>query len=408
MVAATRLVSTQPSHSEEPAVSVTLTAVPTALNRRRARLYGILSSYPPTPCGLATFSAALAGGLEMDGAAVGIVRVADGTASRGPRILAELHNGVPGSLADAAASLSNCDVAIVQHDYGLYGGADGDEVLEILRGLTVPSIVVAHTVLVEPSDHQRRVLEQVVAAASGVVVMAQTARRRLCSRYDVDASKITAVHHGAAGPDREYRPSRSGGPMLLSWGLIGPGKGIEWAIDAMAALKDLSPRPRYVVAGRTHPKVLSSQGEAYREMLVTRAWSQGLAASVTFDSAYRDVRSLTHLVQDASVVVLPYDSRDQVTSGVLVDALAAGRPVVATAFPHAVELLASGAGLIVPHRDSTALSAALRRVLSEPGLAASMEREAARLGPAFSWRSVATQYARFADRILAGSQALPA
>jgi glycosyltransferase involved in cell wall biosynthesis len=374
--------------------------------RRRARFYGILSTYPPTPCGLATFSAALARGLEMDGSAVGIVRVADGTTSPDPRVLAELDNGVPSSLAEASATLSNCDVAIVQHDYGLYGGPDGDEVLEVLRGLTVPSIVVAHTVLVEPTDHQRQVLEEVVAAASVVVVMAQTARRRLCSNFDVDASKVTAVHHGAASPDRDYRPSRSGRPMLLSWGLLGPGKGVEWAIDAMARLKDLSPRPRYVVAGRTHPKVLSSQGEAYREMLLARAWAQGVAPSVTFDSTYRDVRSLTHLIQDASVVVLPYDSRDQVTSGVLVDALAAGRLVVATAFPHALELLASGAGLTVPHGDAAALSTALRRVLTEPGLAESMEREAARLSPAFSWRSVAGQYARLADQILVRSKVL--
>jgi len=398
---AARLVSAQPSHSEEPAyVSVAATPGILSFPRRHARLYGILSTYPPTQCGLATFSAALSRGLEMNGAAVGIVRVADGTASPDPRILAELDNGSPSSVAEATAELSNCDVAMVQHDYGLYGGRDGDEVLEIVRGLTVPSIVVAHTVLVEPTVHQRQVLEQVVDAAGAVVVMAQTAARRLCSSFDVDPSKVTVINHGAASPDPGYRPSRAGRPILLSWGLFGPGKGIEWAIDAMAGLKDLSPRPRYVVAGRTHPKVVSSQGEAYRDMLVARTWAQGVAGSVTFDSAYRDVRSLTHLIQDATVVVLPYDSRDQVTSGVLVDAIAAGRPVVATAFPHAVELLAGGAGLVVPHGDAAALSSALRRVLTEPGLAESMEREAARLGPAFSWSSVAAQYARLADRIL--------
>jgi polysaccharide biosynthesis protein PslF len=276
-----------------------------SLARRRARLYGILSTYPPTPCGLATFSSALARGLEMNGAAVGIVRVSDGMTSPDPRVLAELDNGVPASLVEAGATLNNCDVAVVQHDYGLYGGADGEEVLEILRGLTVPSIVVAHTVLVEPSDHQKRVLEEVASAANVVVVMAQTARRRLCSRFDVDPSKVTAVPHGAASHDRSYRPDRSARPMLLTWGLLGPGKGIEWAIDAMASLQGLSPRPRYVIAGRTHPKVVSSQGEAYRDMLRARAWSQGVAASVTFDSDYRDVRSLTHLIQDAAVVVLP-------------------------------------------------------------------------------------------------------
>jgi polysaccharide biosynthesis protein PslF len=393
-------------------VSVAVTPGILAFPRRKARLYGILSNYPPTACGLATFSAALTRGLEMNGAAVGIVRVADETSSPDPRVMAELDNGSPASLTEAAAVLSDCDVALVQHDYGLYGGADGDEVLEIVRGLTVPSIVVAHTVLVEPTAHQRQVLEEIVDAASAVVVMAQMAARRLCSHFDVDPSKVSVINHGAASPDPGYRPDRSGRPMLLSWGLFGPGKGIEWAIDAMAGLKDLSPRPRYVVAGRTHPKVVSAHGEVYRDMLVARTWAQGVAASVTFDSAYRDVRSLTHLIQDATVVVLPYDSRDQVTSGVLVDALAAGRPVVATAFPHAVELLASGAGLVVPHGDATALSAALRRVLTEPGLAASMEREAARLSPAFSWSSVAGQYARLADQILddevvARSQALP-
>jgi glycosyltransferase involved in cell wall biosynthesis len=413
VAAAARLVSTQPSHSEEPPyVSVAVTPGILTFPRRHSRLYGILSTYPPTQCGLATFSAALARGLEMNGASVGIVRVADGTGSPDPRVLAELDNGSPASVAEAAAELSNCDVAMVQHDYGLYGGPDGDEVLEIMRRLTVPSIVVAHTVLVEPTIHQKQVLEEIVDTASAVVVMAQTAAQRLCSRFDVDPSKVTVINHGAANPDPAYRPARGGRPMLLSWGLFGPGKGIEWAIDAMAGLKDLSPRPRYVVAGRTHPKVISSQGEVYRDMLVARSWAQGVAASVTFDSAYRDVRSLTHLIQDSTVVVLPYDSRDQVTSGVLVDALAAGRPVVATAFPHAVELLASGAGLVVPHGDSDALSHALRRVLTEPGLAESMEREAARLGPAFSWSAVAGQYAGLADRILddrvlTRAQALP-
>jgi glycosyltransferase involved in cell wall biosynthesis len=413
VAAAARLVSTQPSHSEEPPyVSVAVTPGILTFPRRHSRLYGILSTYPPTQCGLATFSAALARGLEMNGASVGIVRVADGTGSPDPRVLAELDNGSPASVAEAAAELSNCDVAMVQHDYGLYGGPDGDEVLEIMRRLTVPSIVVAHTVLVEPTIHQKQVLEEIVDTASAVVVMAQTAAQRLCSRFDVDPSKVTVINHGAANPDPAYRPARGGRPMLLSWGLFGPGKGIEWAIDAMAGLKDLSPRPRYVVAGRTHPKVISSQGEVYRDMLVARSWAQGVAASVTFDSAYRDVRSLTHLIQDSTVVVLPYDSRDQVTSGVLVDALAAGRPVVATAFPHAVELLASGAGLVVPHGDSDALSHALRRVLTEPGLAESMEREAARLSPAFSWSAVAGQYAGLADRILddrvlTRAQALP-
>jgi polysaccharide biosynthesis protein PslF len=132
-----------------------------------------------------------------------------------------------------------------------------------------------------------------------------------------------------------------------------------------------------------------------------------VAESVTFDPAYRDLRSLTRLVQDASVVVLPYESKDQVTSGVLVDAIACGRPVVATAFPHAVELLSTGAGTVVPHGDAKALAAALRRVLTQPGLAASMEAEAERLAPALSWRAVAAEYGLLADGLLVSSESVP-
>ena len=198
--------------------------------------------------------------------------------------------------------------------------------------------------LLEPTKHQKKVLEAIADEASAIVVMAGTARQRLCSLFEVDAGKVHTIWHGAAVAVTPYQGVARRRPMLLTWGLLGPGKGIEWAIDAMAGLKDLRSRPQYVVAGRTHPKVLSSEGEAYRDMLVARTWARGVAPSVTFDATYRDVPSLTQLVQAASVVVLPYDSHDQVTSGVLVDAIAAGRPVVATAFPHAVELLSSGAG----------------------------------------------------------------
>ena len=188
---------------------------------------------------------------------------------------------------------------------------------------------------------------------------------------------------------------------MLTWGLLGEGKGIEWAIDAMALLKDIRPRPRYLIAGRTHPKVAALEGERYRDMLIRRSWATGVAASVSFDDSYRDVSSLTRLIQQAAVVVLPYDSRDQVTSGVLVDAIAAGRPVVATAFPHAVELLSSGAGIVVPHENPAALAHALRRVSTEPDLAADMTAEAGRLAPQLGWPAVAGRYAHLADQVVA-------
>ena len=336
------------------------------------------------------------------------MRVVDGGEQLSPRdrVIGELINGSRPSLSAASESLNVCDVAVVQHEYGLYGGADGDDVLEILGGLDVPSIVVAHTILAEPTRHQRSVLNDVAALADQVVVMTEAARVRLCNGFDVDASKVTTIAHGAAIPAGRAVANPGSRPLILTWGLIGPGKGIERAIEAMRTLHDLPMRPRYLVAGRTHPKVLAAQGDSYRRARIAQAERHGISSSVVFDSDYRDVASLTALIQSSDVVVLPYDSRDQVTSGVLVDAIAAGRPVVATAFPHAMELLSSGAGLLVDHDDPDAMARALRMVLTNPELAAGMAAEASRLAPSLGWSVVAGEYLRVANGLISERLAL--
>jgi glycosyltransferase involved in cell wall biosynthesis len=189
--------------------------------------------------------------------------------------------------------------------------------------------------------------------------------------------------------------------MILSWGLLGPGKGLEWAIDALAHLRDLVPEPRYLIAGQTHPKVLERDGDAYRESLMQRAVVRGVAGMVRFDPTYRDSASLVDLVRSADVVVMPYDSSEQATSGVLIEAVAALRPVVATRFPHARELLGDGSGLLVDHADPIGIAAALRRVLTEPGLAARMSASAARIAPGLAWSGVAERYRTVAEGLLA-------
>jgi glycosyltransferase involved in cell wall biosynthesis len=367
---------------------------------------GILSTYPPTPCGLATFSAALARSLAAQGAEVHIVRVMDGPAAAGGEVAGELRSGSAASLSATIDVLNGCDVAIVQHEYGIYGGRDGDEVLAVLSALRVPSIVVAHTVLATPTPHQRMVLEAVAEVADRMVVMSAAARSRLCAGFAVAPTKVESIPHGAAVPDPGLAPPAGTRPTLLTWGLVGPGKGIERVIDAMPLLQHLPDRPRYLVAGRTHPKVLAAHGEAYRDARIDQADRLGVSGSVSFDAAYRDVPSLTALIQSAAVVVLPYDSREQATSGVLVDAIAAYRPVVATAFPHAVELLSSGAGIVVDQDDPDALVLALHRVLTEPHTASRMAAEAARLAPSLSWRVVGSAYVDLATRLLADRAAL--
>ncbi len=365
--------------------------------------FGILSSFPPTACGIATFSAALATGLIANGAGVEVARCGFRPVIEHDLVRSSLGNSSGERILAAAEVLNRNDVAIVQHEYGLYEGPDGDALLRIMAAVEVPMIVVAHTVLRAPTPNQRLVLEQVCEAADVVVVMTETAYVRLIDGFDVDASKVLVIPHGAATPlnddDSDLRPVGRE-KQLLTWGLIGPGKGIEWALDAVAILDDLRPRPAYLIAGATHPKVRAHSGEAYREMLIERADSSGARSMVRFDDTYRDVAALTELIHGADLVVLPYDSEDQVTSGVLVDAVAAGRPVVSTAFPHAIELLGSGAGLVVPQRDPEALAAAIRSVLTDDDLAASMAAEARRLAPDLSWTAVARQYGDLAGGLM--------
>jgi glycosyltransferase involved in cell wall biosynthesis len=303
-------------------------------------------------------------------------------------------------VAASAELLNQCDVAVVQHEYGLFGGTDGDEVLDVLAGLRIPSIVIAHTILSNPTPHQRAVLVEVAALADQVVVMSEAARVRLCTTFEVDPDLVVTIAHGAAIPSAGAAPQPSSRPTMLTWGLIGPGKGLERMLDAMPALYQLPMRPRYLVAGRTHPKVLAADGESYRHARMEQARRLGVIDAVCFDDDYRDMASLNALIASSAVVVLPYDSTDQVTSGVLVDAIAAGKPVVATAFPHAIELLASGAGLVVEHDDPDAMAAALWRVLLEPGLADRMAAEATRLAPALGWPVVAHAYLRLATRLM--------
>jgi glycosyltransferase involved in cell wall biosynthesis len=364
----------------------------------KTRTYAMVSTYPPTQCGIATFAAALSGGLYEYGDDVGIVRVGADDEPAAKIVVADLNDADGVETVDAVDALNRADVVIVQHEYGIYDGPDGDSIVPVLEGIDRPTIVVAHTVLEHPTPHQRSVLEAVVRAADAVVVMTEAGRVRLCSNFDVDARKISVIPHGAAVSSAVRLEDSKERPRLLTWGLLGPGKGIEWMIDALALLDDVRPKPIYVVAGNTHPKVHEYEGDVYRDMLMQRA--KDLHVDVVFDPEYRSLASLAQLISESTMVILPYDSPDQVTSGVLVDAIAAGRPVIATAFPHAVELLSSGAGIVVPRRDPEALADAVREMLTTPGLIDSMASEARRLAPDLAWPVIASRYAALGEELL--------
>jgi glycosyltransferase involved in cell wall biosynthesis len=366
---------------------------------------GLLSTYPPTRCGLAYYSQALRAAMVERrgvGRVVGVVRVGLPTAEDGPEVRGWYRPGHPGSTRFVRDVLNRFDAVVIQHEYGIYGPDSGIAITDLIEHLQTPLVVTAHTVLSSPTPRQKGILEVLGQAATALVVMSQCAAERIVSTYDIDARKLAVLPHGTDGfapPGARFPTDRA---SLMTWGLVGPGKGIEYAIEALSQLRDL--RPRYLVAGRTHPSVLEREGEAYRISLQRQAESLGVGRHVDFFPHFLRRRALLRAAHRADVILLPYESTEQVTSGVLVEAVASGVPVVATAFPHAVELAREGAVLTVPHRDPAALAHAIRTVIASPELRARMLAAQRRVTASHTWSRIADGYLDLVGAITAQSR----
>ena len=364
---------------------------------------GFVSTYQPTNCGIATFSSSLMSAINVGNSyATKVVRLVEKREQQdlsAPEVIATMVAGDARSIERAAIALNNLDVALIQHEFGIYGGEDGAEVLTLVSKLAVPTIVVLHTVLSAPSAHQRSIIVALCDRAAAVVVMSKVARNRLIANGSIDASKIFLIHHGARRILTHSFHSPLERPIVLTWGLISPGKGIEWVIRAMGQLGDITPAPIYIVAGRTHPKVMEHEGESYRNSLQLLIADLALENSVKLWPEYLSSDALDNLIASSSMVVLPYDNSEQVTSGVLVEAVSAGRPIIATRFPHAVELLEGDVGSLVAFRNPSAISEAIRRILVDPGVAEEMSRRTSVIAKVIQWPTVARQYMQLATSL---------
>ena len=356
----------------------------------------VLSTYPPTQCGIATFAQSLVNGLLGQDVNVDVVRLIDEPTYFPSRAVIRQHlSGQDGSATRAV--LNNYDVVVVQHEFGIYGGEDGEEILDLISEVHVPMIIVLHTVLTAPTDHQRFVFQRILELADALITMTNSGRDNLITHYDVDPTRVHVIPHGSDDL-RCKRSQRIDGtrPVVLTWGLLSEGKGVEWGIDALAMLGNLNPKPRYIVAGQTHPKVRAKEGEKYREFLLRRAAENGVSEDVEFINCYLESQALKKLIQQADVILLPYDSYNQVTSGVLVEAMVAGKPIISTRFPHAVEMLADGSGYLVDQFDSKGMADALRSLLTDQEQVDRMLLNSDEKAESFLWSAVSQSYLKLA------------
>ena len=329
----------------------------------------IVSTYPPRACGIGTFSADLRATLVSTGTVkvaelVAVVNEPSSPQRRG--LLATIAQAVRGDYVRTARMLGRLDVDVVllQHEYGIFGGRDGEYVLSFAQELAQPLVVTLHTVLSEPTPHQAEVLTELCAAAELVIVMTDTALRLLVESGACPEEKVRVVPHGAPVRIAEHAAQERFGPRgpassavdapfrLSTFGLISPGKGLETVIEALPAMIERHPETVYTIAGRTHPDVSRREGEQYRLMLERRVLELELEAHVEFDDRFLAIDELADLLASTDVFLTPYGSREQIASGALTFAIAAGCAVVSTPYWYAQDMLASGAGLLVPFRDS--------------------------------------------------------
>jgi glycosyltransferase involved in cell wall biosynthesis len=306
----------------------------------------------------------------------------------------------PAAVRAVTDRMGSFDVVVLQHEFGIYGRHEGIAVCDLLDLITVPVVSVLHTVLRRPSTRQRHIVECLAEGSAAVVALSQAAVGHLENAYDVDGERVVVIPHGAHW-SLEPRALHLR-PTILTWGLISPAKGIEQGILAMRGLRDLTPPPAYLVVGRTHPVILELEGERYRRGLEDLVLRHGLGDVVEFVPTYLDADALAEVVASAHVVLLPYAAPEQVSSGVLSEALAAGKPVVATRFPHAEELLGTGAGVVVDEGDIGALTAALRDLLTDDETYERASAEARRVADRFTWSDVTRRYAMLFSQVGAG------
>jgi glycosyltransferase involved in cell wall biosynthesis len=364
---------------------------------------GFVGTYPPRRCGIATFTRDLAAGVKTADPRTAPLAVAvtdaGGEYEYPQEVEYEVRQGTKGDYPRAAELVNYKDVrwVSVQHEYGIFGGDDGAYILDFLDALRVPAVVTLHTVLDRPSESQRTIVQR-MAKAANLVVMSQVAVDLLARRYDLGGARVHMIPHGIpdmAPVDQERLKARfgvAGRRMMLTFGLLGPNKGIETVIRALPAAIAACPDLTYFVVGATHPAVLRDNGEAYRTTLEREAERLGVRDHVVFRDQYVTTDELCSYLQATDVFVSPYLSEAQVTSGALSYAMGAGAAVVSTPYWHAQELLADGRGYLFPFADSGALAERITSILNGPAELARVRSRAYEFTRAFTWPRVGAQY----------------
>jgi len=376
-------------------------------DEKRIRRVAMLGNYLPRHCGIATFTTDLSEAIATIGPDLDcfVLAMNDGNHQYAypPRVRFELPDSDAGAYTRAAdfLNVNAVDVISLQHEYGIFGGKAGSHLLPLLRELRMPIVTTLHTILSAPNLHQRRVMDEITALSDRLVVMTAGAGDLLREVHGVPEEKIDVIPHGI--PSVPYAGSKNrlgveGRPLILTFGLLSPDKGIEYMIDALPTILSHHPDTVYIVLGATHPHIIERQGETYRLMLEDRAKRLGVDGNVIFHNRFVSQSELSEFLAATDIYITPYLNPEQITSGTLAYAVGAGKATISTPYRYAQELLADGRGILVPGKDSSAIATEIVGLLDDPEKRRGLRERAAAHGRTMLWPAVAHSYLRSFER----------
>jgi len=380
----------------------------------------VIGNYIPRQCGIATFTSdlceALSQRLPDPDKVIAIVMddIVQGY-DYPERVKFEVRENIVRDYINAAdfLNLNQIDAVILQHEYGIFGGKDGINILQLLKNLKIPIITTLHTVLSSPTDEQLIIIQELEKYSQNFVVMAHKAKEILNDVYKIPYSKISMIPHGIPDVpfvDPIFYKDKFGleeKKVILTFGLIGPSKGIEFMIEAMPKIIEKFKDVIYIILGATHPSLLRTDGEEYRHFLLGKVKKLGLEDYVQFHNKFVELEALTEYLIATDIYVTPYLSKEQITSGTLAYAVGSGNAVVSTPYLFAEELLADGRGRLVPFRDSERLAAEIIDLLSHEHERNTIRKIAYHYGRGMIWKKVSERYINLIGKVLEQRPAFP-
>lgn len=380
-----------------------------------ARRVALIGTFAPRKCGIATFTADICRHVKRYHPEITFDVYAPHDTAQQASYPSRVHpfgEGDPDDYHATAEAInrSGADAVWLQHEFGIFGGERGELVLQLIERVAAPLIVTFHTVLGEPDKKQRHIVEQLIARASRIMVMSRRSRDLLAESYGAPRELIEIIEHGA--PDRPFEDTQRfkemlglpAGPILTTFGLLGPGKGLEHVIEALPSIRARHADARYRILGATHPNLVAREGEAYRERLMELAQELGVEDVIEWDNRFLEDEDLLDQLQACDIYLTPYPNLQQSTSGTLSFAVALGRAVVSTPYVHARELLADGVGELIEPGSPAAIAEAVNDLLDNPDALAAMQRRAYERGRRTIWPQFAAASAALVQSASAEGQ----